>query len=723
LVIGLTGKWGSGKSTLLSFIKSYIEKEHNSQEANEKTDFVVIDFNPWMYNGQKELQSIFLKEVAMKAGNQVASLRDFLGKIADRTLVSRLISSVKVSYQDVSVSLENFNKIFSESLEDLREDVNNDLILKNRKLYIFIDDLDRLEPQSIIEILQLIRLNASFKNTVYFLAFDKEYVHQTLLEKYGKNGPEYLSKIVQIDYAVPEATSERIETIFFSELEKFKKNYSLTFSIDAVKSLWSVYELKSFFTTLRNVYRYFNSLRFRLPIIHAEIEVEDFIILEAFRMFRSQVYQDMVDDLSISHSEQSRQKYVDQYTRQDNQDLPVRKLMTILKDNSFLGRHGKKGIARRLLDQKYTEQYFALEIPTNDISLTEVELFISDEGRRQKILNDSTQYGRLKSLFKSLGDKKLQETHRLNDSRIFSTIINYWQHYNEGYLENAGNILAALLNLCYLKSDKKEAFDSFLHAIYTNETQFNIACFHLLYMLRVRFKDKKLDSAFYHFYNIRSNYIEEFYKKYLENWGGLIINDTARQQYGALTKLLLKEYASHHETDYIKRLASDIFKNEDKVIALMLMIVSDSQEEDQFEINWEYQEALLPSSGDYLQDFIKKLSEVNVENLAPLEKKTLDFYLREHDKSDLDKKLNYTTKEMAARESLYGKEHTSIANNLHSIGEVYFDKKDYPNAAKYYGEAITMLRKCSGPTDPRYKHYTESLLTVKRIMKPIKKRH
>ena len=69
LTIAVTGKWGIGKTTLLQYIKKYLEELQSTISDEEKMDQVIIDFNPWMYNGQKELQTIFLSEIAAKAGN------------------------------------------------------------------------------------------------------------------------------------------------------------------------------------------------------------------------------------------------------------------------------------------------------------------------------------------------------------------------------------------------------------------------------------------------------------------------------------------------------------------------------------------------------------------------------------------------------------------------------------------------------------------------------
>src|SRR5689334_5973269 len=53
LVIGIYGKWGEGKTSLMNFIQS---------ELDENT--VVINFNPWLFQDERNLIKSFFESIA-----------------------------------------------------------------------------------------------------------------------------------------------------------------------------------------------------------------------------------------------------------------------------------------------------------------------------------------------------------------------------------------------------------------------------------------------------------------------------------------------------------------------------------------------------------------------------------------------------------------------------------------------------------------------------------
>ena len=79
IVLGINGTWGSGKSTLLNFIIN--EVEQISSSVNQEV--IVLRFNPWMFSGQKELQSVFLRELILKLKNNSEKLKNASKKIAE----------------------------------------------------------------------------------------------------------------------------------------------------------------------------------------------------------------------------------------------------------------------------------------------------------------------------------------------------------------------------------------------------------------------------------------------------------------------------------------------------------------------------------------------------------------------------------------------------------------------------------------------------------------
>jgi predicted KAP-like P-loop ATPase len=178
LVLGINGDWGSGKSTLINFIVSEIEKL--SSENN--SEIITLRFNPWMFSGQKEIQNIFLKELFHKLENNKAKFKDASQKIANFLDYLNWLKYVHPGagemLKDGKDFLEGINK--KKDLSELKKKIDQILIDSKVKLYITIDDIDRLSPSEITDIFQLVKLNGNFANTIFILAYDQKIVTSAL---------------------------------------------------------------------------------------------------------------------------------------------------------------------------------------------------------------------------------------------------------------------------------------------------------------------------------------------------------------------------------------------------------------------------------------------------------------------------------------------------------------------------------------------------------------
>lgn len=54
-----------------------------------------------------------------------------------------------------------------------------------RKIYVIIEDLDRLSGTELLEVLKLIDRNGAFCNVIYMSAYDKQYVNGVLRQTLG----------------------------------------------------------------------------------------------------------------------------------------------------------------------------------------------------------------------------------------------------------------------------------------------------------------------------------------------------------------------------------------------------------------------------------------------------------------------------------------------------------------------------------------------------------
>lgn len=456
LIIGINGAWGMGKSTLLNFIKTELENK-------QKDKVIIFDFNPWLFSGQEQLQRKFFKELKLKISFW-AKLQEKSGNLAEGIEkgqeVAELIKEIgeytngllgKIGYG--LAYLEEITGIFNENLgkaigntaklmqgeeakekpiNEIKEVIDKSLKKLDKKIYVFIDDLDRLSPTEITQIFQLIRLNANFANTVFFVAFDKEIVVNALQKEYQKNGENYLEKIIQVDYSLPEIPPLKIKEILFEkELKRYLQILDIQDIDSVIESLNGVWAngFKHYFKNLRDINRYINAIKLRLPSIYKEIDIADFLVLEAIRIFDYTTYEYVYKNKGLLTDFVGSKKYGDGFLtdarkNEINQELETLNSLTkegshYLVKNLFYLENMKQGnnfyanslpqpfVNFSIAVADYFDRYFTLKLLPTDFSKEEISAFF--EGTVSK---------KIEFLEKMIGKSPLADFANLIQKRI-----------------------------------------------------------------------------------------------------------------------------------------------------------------------------------------------------------------------------------------------------------------------------------------------------------------
>lgn len=185
--IGLVGQWGSGKSTLLYEFREQIVQGGAAE---------IVAFNPWLCNSPEQITKDFFaalrEQLSKKYSSLSKSIREYANSVADL--------SVQIPFfAGVQAALRNDD----ESLQEKKEKLSKLFARLPHKVFVFIDDMDRLESEEVFEVLRLIRNTADLSNVVYVVAYDKEYVTRVLEEKKICDPAAYLEKIFQIEVPLP----------------------------------------------------------------------------------------------------------------------------------------------------------------------------------------------------------------------------------------------------------------------------------------------------------------------------------------------------------------------------------------------------------------------------------------------------------------------------------------------------------------------------------------
>ena len=279
IVIGLMGEWGTGKSSLLNLIEVDIKKSVN-----------VVRFNPWNYYSQQTLFASFFDELTneLSFSNKIKTkFQKYKNKIyaAGISLGSSVVPQVGALTELISDSEHN-------TLNGIKNELDN--IFKNqRKTVVIIDDLDRLNPDEVKQIFQLVKSLADFPNVIYILAFDKTYVNYALKEwnmddETYSHTEDFINKIIQVPLIIPKFDEDSLFKIFEEKFEKIIFEHHVVDSDLDVTKLYNY--LEPFFNNIRNINRYCISLDFYLYSIDTEVWIFDFALVTALQIFSKDVY-------------------------------------------------------------------------------------------------------------------------------------------------------------------------------------------------------------------------------------------------------------------------------------------------------------------------------------------------------------------------------------------------------------------------------------------------
>jgi len=221
MTIGIQGDWGSGKTSLMNLI-----------EARVKGKFPTIWVNTWKYSqtepGQTLSVAVFLaiihqlkKKTPSEKTQQLASslgkgLLRLMGKVVESQIGVNLADALEKG--DLDAVFEKY-----EALENLKAELEK-LVARvvegqdpgTARVVVFVDDLDRVQPERAVEILEVLKVFLDVPRIVFVLACDYEVVLQGLRSRGGLGGEEvsgrsFFDKIIQVPFQMPSHGADKLE--------------------------------------------------------------------------------------------------------------------------------------------------------------------------------------------------------------------------------------------------------------------------------------------------------------------------------------------------------------------------------------------------------------------------------------------------------------------------------------------------------------------------------
>ncbi|MEJ7791999.1 MAG: KAP family NTPase [Gaiellaceae bacterium] len=278
LVIGIYGAWGLGKTTVLNFVEHYLHED-------QPDEFVVVRFNPWWFSGRVDIAAAFfdqLRAIFEKSQMRAETVRDYAAQLA------RVVGAVTgTGAGDAAARLIEGAPA---DVPELKKNLAEALAAQDRRLLILIDDIDRLTHDEVAELFAVVKALADFPNTIYLLAFDRGEVARALSGRTTQAGFDYLEKIVQVPFELPLPERESLRALFFEHLEEIVGQVDTDLLDNEELGALLTSGLDPLMKTPRHIVRLTNSLRVTYGAVRGEVNVVDFIALEAFRVFEPAVY-------------------------------------------------------------------------------------------------------------------------------------------------------------------------------------------------------------------------------------------------------------------------------------------------------------------------------------------------------------------------------------------------------------------------------------------------
>lgn len=230
LVVGIEGPWGSGKTSLLKSVLNRLApptppKTTQKPKILGKGRPATILFQPWLVGTRERLlRALFAEiagtieytynaglgydqEIARKAKRLAKNLRRYARLVTPFASIVSLFSAKVGIPPEVAKAVGEATTALAKkripALSKVKDVISAELRQLDRKIVVAIDDLDRLEPGEIVEMLRLVRAVGDLPNVIYVIAYDRKVVADAVHTELKVDGEAFLGKMVQVALRVP----------------------------------------------------------------------------------------------------------------------------------------------------------------------------------------------------------------------------------------------------------------------------------------------------------------------------------------------------------------------------------------------------------------------------------------------------------------------------------------------------------------------------------------
>ncbi|MGC6012060.1 P-loop NTPase fold protein [Enterobacter kobei] len=431
-VFAIRGGWGFGKSSLKNLITERLDAKSSGADW--------LDFNPWQWGDGDAIARALFGQIADRLGGEhskaaldrAEALRRYgailtgvskplkeagssgllISTVLTNASVIAIASAIGYDLPTVakvaavlaflSVGVPLLGRVLSylgrdhsgESLDKVRKALETRLRELDRPLVVFVDDIDRLEPDQIRMLLRQVKANANLPNIVFVLLFQPSIVERALDPVADNDGRAFLEKIVQANFDLPAVPTSFVHRMFEEELSEIAGPYA-TEANGFSQRRWGNACIGCIHPLLRNMRdarRLISSIAVHMPL-HVvgdvfEVNIVDFLLLETLRVFEPDLHDALFRERGLVLQEgrffRDGRREVDQTAAKELLEIVSEERRNIiceaLKDLfpplewAYGGTNYAHGFHRRWLTEKrvctsrYFPRYFELQTSVGEIS-------------------------------------------------------------------------------------------------------------------------------------------------------------------------------------------------------------------------------------------------------------------------------------------------------------------------------------------------------------------
>ena len=449
--LGLTAPWGAGKTSFMLAIEEHLKEQHG-------TTIILWKFNPWLHRKAPNLTQVFFEELSNTLNPYNSDLASNFTHYVNSILAKEDNMWVQLSTLLLPQSFKAKN--VGEQYESLKQEIRQ----LRRKIFVFIDDVDRLDSEELTELFCLVRNISPFPNMSYILAYDKEYVATQLQKKFDKHTYRYMEKIVQVEYPLAKITPEQLEKaitdIFYSMGDKY---IALKEYLDS-SHLQLVHHLPS----LRSIKHIHNCLLSLPNELQEKVRLFDWFIIELLRIQYPRLFEFLKENYVRAFDCDASGRVTMKVEQAANQTSPSRSLMF---DHQI---YGEVICFRSYLSEHQLE----LQIENVDLAL-ELMMRLWDESRGLGSQQANNWDCLERYLYRTMKDPAVVKYHKYINPHLY-------QHLS------IDKIKVYIKQVC--SSKERDWLDSFFYRFLEEDPK---GLKEIVYMLYVSFCALSVDECFY----------------------------------------------------------------------------------------------------------------------------------------------------------------------------------------------------------------------------------